>query len=268
MEKILSNAAVIRLGCFTGILLIMAIWEILAPRRQLTRSKPLRWANNLGLTLGNTLLTRLALPTAAVGVALFAGEQGWGLLNRLDLSEWAAVLIAVAGLDLAIYIQHRLFHRLALLWRLHRMHHTDPDLDVTSGARFHPLEILLSQVIKMGVVVLLGAPAGAVVLFEIILNGTAMFNHANVRLDLRIDRWLRLLVVTPDMHRVHHSVFPQETDSNFGFNFPWWDRLFGTYRDQPEAGHLAMTIGLANYRDPKWLKINWLLLVPFVRGDR
>ena len=268
MEKILTNATVIRLGCFAGILLIMALWEILAPRRQLTRSKAIRWANNLGLTLGNTILARLVFPVAAVEVAVFAGEQGWGLLNWLTLPGWLAVLLAIGGLDLAIYIQHRLFHRVALLWRLHRMHHSDLDYDVTTGARFHPLEILLSQVIKMGVVLLLGAPAGAVVAFEIILNGTAMFNHSNVRLDLRLDRWLRRLVVTPDMHRVHHSVVRRETDSNFGFNFPWWDRLFGTYRDQPEAGHLAMTIGLGNYRDPKWLKIHWMLLTPFVRADR
>ncbi|NTV14558.1 MAG: sterol desaturase family protein [Desulfobulbaceae bacterium] len=267
MEQTFANVAAIRLGCFAGILVTMALWEIIAPRRQLTQRKATRWANNLGLTLGNTILARLLLPTAAVGVALFAGERGWGLLNWLTLPGWLTVLLAIGGLDLAIYIQHRLFHRVALLWRLHRMHHTDLDLDVTSGARFHPLEILLSQLIKMGVVLLLGAPAGAVVAFEIILNGTAMFNHANVRLDLRIDRWLRLLVVTPDMHRVHHSVIHQETDSNFGFNFPWWDRLFTTYRAQPEAGHLAMSIGLTNYRDPKWLKINWMLLVPFVRAQ-
>jgi len=267
MEAILSNASVIRLGFFAGILVAMAIWEFLAPRRELTQSKATRWANNLGLTLFNTVLARLALPMAAVGVALFATEHGWGLLNWLVLPGWATGLVAIGGLDLVVYTQHRLFHRIALLWRLHRMHHTDLDLDVTSGARFHPLEILLSQLIKMGAVMMFGAPAWAVVVFEIILNGTAMFNHANVRLNLRVDRLLRLLVVTPDMHRIHHSVIPRETDSNFGFNFPWWDRLFGTYRDQPEAGHDAMTIGLGNYRNPKWLQINWMLLVPFVRAD-
>lgn len=268
MKGLLANEAALRLGFFVGILLAMAIWEVVAPRRALTRSKATRWANNLGLTLFNTLLARLLLPGAAVGVALSAGEKGWGLLNWLDLPGWAAGLAALVALDLAIYIQHRLFHRLSLFWRLHRMHHTDLDLDVSSGARFHPLEILLSLLIKMGVVVVLGAPAGAVVAFEIILNGTAMFNHANVRLNARIDRWLRLLLVTPDMHRLHHSVIRRETDSNFGFNFPWWDRLFGSYRDQPEAGHLAMTIGLANYRDPKWLQLHWMLLTPVVRADR
>lgn len=268
MEGTLANEAALRLVCFVGILLVMAAWEVLAPRRVLTRSKATRWANNLGLTLFNTVLARLIMPVAAVGVALAAGEKGWGLLNILILPGWAAGLVAIAGLDLAIYTQHRLFHRIPWFWRLHRMHHTDLDLDVTSGARFHPLEILLSQLIKMGVVLLLGAPAWAVVAFEIILNGTAMFNHGNVRLDLRADRLLRLLVVTPDMHRVHHSVLHRETDSNFGFNFPWWDRLFRTYRDQPEAGHLAMTIGLANYRDPKWLQLHWMLLVPVVRADR
>lgn len=268
MERVLINEVTLRLGCFAGILLLMAGWEVLAPRRRLTMSKATRWANNLGLTLFNTLLARLLLPTAAVGVALVAAEQGWGLLNWLGVPEWPAGLVAVAGLDLAIYTQHRLFHLVPLCWRLHRMHHTDLDLDVTSGARFHPLEILLSQIIKMGVVLLLGAPAWAVVVFEILLNGTAMFNHSNVRLNSRIDRWLRWLVVTPDLHRVHHSVVRRETDSNFGFNFPWWDRLFGTYRAQPEAGHLAMTIGLADYRNQKWLQLHWMLLVPFVKADR
>lgn len=268
MERVLTNESALRLGCFAGILLVMAGWEILAPRRVLTMSKATRWANNLGLTIFNTILARLLLPTAAVGVALTAGEKGWGLLNWWLLPEWLAGLLAVAGLDLAIYTQHRLFHRVPLLWRLHRMHHTDLDLDVTSGARFHPLEILLSQVIKMAIVVMLGAPAWAVVVFEILLNGTAMFNHANVRLDTGFDRWLRLLLVTPDLHRVHHSVIHRETDSNFGFNFPWWDRVLGTYRDQPAAGHLAMTIGLAEYRDPKWLQLYWMLLVPFVKADR
>jgi sterol desaturase/sphingolipid hydroxylase (fatty acid hydroxylase superfamily) len=267
MEGLFANEAAIRLTCFSGILLFMATWEILAPRRRLTRSKATRWTSNLGLTLLNTVLVRLLLPGAVVGVALAAAEQGWGLLNWLVLPGWAAGLVALAGLDLTVYVQHVLFHRVALFWRFHRMHHTDLDLDVTSGARFHPLEILFSLAIKMGAVLILGAPAWAVVLFEIILNGTAMFNHANVRLDLRADRLLRLLVVTPDMHRVHHSVIRRETDSNFGFNFPWWDRLFATYRAQPEAGHLGMTIGLGNYRDQKWLKLQWMLLVPFVRGD-
>jgi len=267
MENLLTNATAIRLGSFAGILLVMAFWEVLAPRRKLTRSKTTRWINNLALTIANTLLARLLLPTAAVGVALVATGKGWGVLNRLLLPEWLSVLFAIAGLDLVIYWQHRLFHRLPLLWRLHRMHHSDQDIDVTTGARFHPLEILLSLAIKMGAVLVLGAPAGAVVAFGIILNGTAMFNHANVRLDFRVDRWLRRLVVTPDMHRVHHSVIRRETDSNFGFNFPWWDRLFGSYRAQPDAGHLAMTIGLRNYRDQKWLKIHWMLATPFIRSD-
>jgi len=161
-----------------------------------------------------------------------------------------------------------LFHKVPPFWRLHRMHHTDLDLDVTSGFRFHPLEILLSMAIKMGIIVIIGAPAWSVILFEVLLNGTSLFNHANIALSIKADRILRLVVVTPDMHRVHHSVIIRETDSNFGFNFPWWDRLFGTYRPQPAAGHSAMTIGLANYRDPKWLQLPWMLAVPFARRYR
>ncbi len=265
---LIDNEVFLRLGFFLGIFFTMSIWEGLAPRRSLTQSKLVRWANNLGLTLFNSLLVRLALPAAAVGIALYSAQKGWGLLRFLDMPEWAGGIVSLIILDLAIYFQHVLFHKIPLFWRLHRMHHTDLDFDVTTGARFHPLEILLSMGIKMGIVVMIGAPAWSVIVFEVLLNGTSMFNHSNILMNIKADAWLRLLVVTPDMHRVHHSVIVRETDSNFGFNFPWWDRLFGTYRDQPKAGHQAMTIGLASYRDRKWLKFQWMLVVPLSRYYR
>ena len=265
---LIDNEVFLRLGFFFGIFGALAIWEGLAPRRSLAQSKSLRWTNNLGLTLFNALLLRGVFAVAAVGTALYGAEQGWGLLRIVNLPEWAAGIAAIALLDLAIYTQHVLFHKIGPLWRLHRMHHTDLDFDVTTGARFHPLEILLSMVIKMGVVAAIGAPAWSVIVFEVLLNGTSMFNHSNILINLKVDRLLRLLVVTPDMHRVHHSVIVRETDSNFGFNFPWWDRFFGTYRDQPKAGHTAMTLGLANYRNPKWLKFHWMLLTPLSRNYR
>ena len=190
------------------------------------------------------------MPTTAVGLALVAEARGWGLVHALGLPMWASVPLAVVALDLAIYLQHVLFHAVPALWRLHRVHHADLEIDVTTGARFHPIEILLSMGIKLGVVAALGAPAVAVLLFEVLLNATSMFNHSNVRMPLRLDRVLRWVVVTPDMHRVHHSIAARETNSNFGFNLPWWDRLFGTYRDQPAAGHEAMTIGIEQFRAP------------------
>jgi len=211
----------------------------------------------------DTVLGRIVAPTGAVGFALFAKERGWGLFNMVALPPWLEFLVSLFLLDLAIYLQHRLFHYVPVLWRLHRMHHSDLDVDVTTGSRFHPVEILLSLCIKFLVVNPLGASPLAVLLFEIALNGTAMFNHSNVRVPPVIERVLRLLVVTPDMHRVHHSVVRLETDSNFGFNFPWWDRLFGTYRPQPEAGHQAMTLGIEQFRDPDELRLDRMLTQPF-----
>jgi sterol desaturase/sphingolipid hydroxylase (fatty acid hydroxylase superfamily) len=262
---ILHNNDAIRLGFFLGVLVIMALWEIKAPRRMPRVSKLVRWLNNLGLVFLNTLILRLVFPVAAVGVALLAQERGWGVINYYGWSGWGAVLISVVVLDFFIYLQHVMVHAVPLLWRLHRVHHADLDYDVTTGARFHPIEILLSMLIKFGVILLLGAPAVAVVLFEVILNATAMFNHGNVGLPEPLDRLLRWILVTPDMHRVHHSVEDDEANSNFGFNLPWWDRLFGTYRDQPRGGHLGMTIGIRSYRDTSWC--SWLpgiLALPFV----
>ena len=241
----------------------MAIWEVIAPRRRLTVSKPLRWASNLGLVAFNTVILRLLLPTAAVGMALLAEERAWGLLNNYAVPYWLSLVLAVMILDFVIYLQHVMFHAVPALWRLHMVHHADLDFDVTTGSRFHTIEIILSMFIKLAVVVALGPPALAVVIFEVLLNGTAMFNHANVRMPIGLDRVLRWFVVTPDMHRVHHSVIARETNSNFGFNLPWWDRLFGTYRSQPSAGHEGMTIGLTQFRDLRVERLHSMLALPF-----
>ena len=263
-DFILSNEPVIRLGFFIGIFALMACWEVLAPRRKPLYGRLRRWPSNLGIVVLNTLLLRLLFPAAAVGAALLAEQGGWGLFNYYRLPFWLAALASVMLLDLIIYLQHVLFHAAPLLWRLHRMHHADLDYDLTTGARFHPVEIILSMLIKLAFVIALGAPPAAVVIFEILLNATAMFNHSNIRLPRPIDRVLRWIVVTPDMHRVHHSVLIDETNSNFGFNLPWWDRLFGTYRDQPRAGHENMTIGLNMFRDPADLRLDRMLIQPLI----
>ena len=261
----LSHEAGIRLGLFFGVFGAMAIWELIAPKRALGVSKSLRWLSNLGVVALNTVLLRLLFPAAAVGLALLGAERGWGLLNNLALPGWLAVLAAVIALDLAIYLQHVMFHAVPALWRLHRVHHADLDFDVTTGGRFHPIEILLSMLIKFAVIASLGAPALAVLIFELLLNATSMFNHSNVRMPQRLDRMLRLFVVTPDMHRVHHSVEDDETNSNFGFNLPWWDRLLGTYRDQPRAGHQGMTIGIRTFREPRLCaRLLGMLAIPFI----
>jgi len=265
-QTLLANEPFIRLGFFLGVFALMAAWEFVAPRRRPGLSRWLRWPNNLGITAVNTALVRLIFPTAAVAVALLGQQRGWGLLNNVDFAPWVKVAIAVIALDFVIYLQHVLFHAVPALWRLHRMHHADLDFDVTTGARFHPVEILLSMVIKFATVAALGAPAVAVLIFEVLLNATSMFNHGNVRLPASVDRVLRWVVVTPDMHRVHHSVVPRETNSNFGFSAPWWDRLFGTYRAQPEAGHEAMTIGIAQFRTSREQWLDRMLTQP-LRDD-
>jgi sterol desaturase/sphingolipid hydroxylase (fatty acid hydroxylase superfamily) len=255
----------IRLGFFAGILGLMALWEVLAPRRRLTVAKPGRWLSNLGLVALDTGMVRVIAPLGAVGVALAAEANGWGLFNNVDIPAWLAVVLAVIALDLLIYLQHVLFHAVPLLWRLHLVHHADLDFDVTTGVRFHVVEILLSLGIKAAAVVLLGAPALAVLLFEVLLNATSMFSHGNVRLPTWLDRILRLVVVTPEMHRVHHSAVVRETNSNFGFNLPWWDYLLGTYRAAPAAGHERMTIGLEGIRDEQRAdRLHWMLLLPLV----
>ncbi|MBT3306846.1 MAG: sterol desaturase family protein [Alphaproteobacteria bacterium] len=264
IEVIQANEIAIRLIFFFGIFAVMAAWELLAPRRELQQSKAVRWYSNLGIVALNTVIARIVFPLAPVAVALVVTERGWGLLPLLEVPAWALILISVVILDFAIYLQHVMVHAVPLLWRLHRMHHADTDFDITTGARFHPVEIILSVAIKMAVIVLIGAPAVAVLIFEVLLNATAMFNHSNVKLPLGLDRVLRLFVVTPDMHRVHHSVLPHETNSNFGFNLPWWDRLFGTYRAQPEQGHEGMDIGIGLFREAGELHLHKMLVQPFV----
>ncbi len=261
---ILDNEPIIRFGFFGGILIMMAAWELLAPRRSLTTSKASRWFSNLAIVLIDTLALRLLVPATAVSMAILAQKNGWGLLNNIILPYWMAIITGVIILDLTIYLQHVVFHALPTLWRMHMMHHSDLDFDVTTGVRFHPLEILISMAIKMAAVILLGASAEAVLLFEVLLNGTSMFNHGNVRLPGGLDHVLRLFVVTPEMHRVHHSVVIRETNSNFGFNLPWWDRLLGTYRSQPLQGHEGMAIGLSQFRNSNTLKLPHLLAMPFI----
>jgi sterol desaturase/sphingolipid hydroxylase (fatty acid hydroxylase superfamily) len=264
---VLAAEPLIRLGVFAAVLALLITWELLAPRRPLLVGRWRRWPGNASMVVIGALLVRILFPAAAVGLALVAEANGWGLLNLVVVPDWLAILIAVILLDLIIYAQHVLFHANPLLWRLHRMHHADLDIDVTTGIRFHPVEILLSMVIKLGAVAMLGAPALGVMIFEILLNATSMFNHSNVRLPVAVDRWLRRILVTPDMHRVHHSIVRHETNANFGFNLPWWDHLFGTYHAQPAAGHKAMTIGLPVFRDPSELRLDRLLLQP-LRQDR
>jgi sterol desaturase/sphingolipid hydroxylase (fatty acid hydroxylase superfamily) len=260
----MSNEVVIRLGFFFGIFALMAMCEVLAPRRSLTTSKAGRWLNNLSITFLNPVVVSLVSPIMPVSMALLAQKSGWGLLNNFNLPYWLEVAVGVIVLDLVIYLQHVMFHTVPVLWRLHMMHHADLDFDVTTGLRFHPIEMILSMGIKLSAVVLIGSPALAVLIFEVLLNATSMFNHGNIRLPSSIDRRLRLIVVTPEMHRVHHSVVIRETNSNFGFNLPWWDHLLGTYRNQPAAGHEGMTIGLSQFRDAKRLTLPWMLALPFI----
>lgn len=263
MEQALSfSEPFIRFGAFFGVFLAMALWELLAPRRPQAISRLRRWSGNLGLSVINTLALRILFPAAAVGAAIFAESHGWGIFQVINAPDAVAILSSVILLDLVIYLQHRLFHAVPLLWRLHRVHHTDLAFDVTTGVRFHPVEILLSMLIKIAAVVALGAPVVAVLVFEVLLNATTMFNHANIALPRPLDRIVRLIVVTPDMHRVHHSVRREETNSNFGFSLPWWDWVFRTYRAQPMDGHERMTIGLEQFRDPAELQLSWMLLQP------
>ena len=265
-EALFAYEPLVRLGIFAAVFVAMAVWELLTPRRPQAIGRNWRWPNNLGVLAVDALLVRVLLPITAIGLALVAEAHGFGLFNIIALPTWASIVLSVILLDLAIYLQHVLFHAVPALWRLHRMHHADLEFDVTTGLRFHPIEILLSTGIKLAVVATFGTPAAAVLMFEVLLNATSMFNHSNIRVASEIDRVLRWFVVTPDMHRVHHSILRRETNSNFGFNLPWWDRLLGTYRAQPAAGHDAMTIGIEQFRDARELGLDRMLLQPF-RGE-
>ena len=262
-QWLLANEPLVRAMAFVGVFGGMALWELAAPRRAYVIGRR-RWIANIGIVVLNTVLVRLIFPTAAIGVSAFAAQHGWGLFNYYAAPAGVAVVASFLVLDLAIYLQHVMVHAVPALWRLHRMHHADLDFDVTTGARFHPLEIVLSLLLKFAVIVAIGAPVLAVLIFEVLLNATSMFNHSNVRMPRALDRVLRRIVVTPEMHRVHHSIEVDETNSNFGFNLPWWDRLFGTYADQPRAGHERMTIGIDTFRDPKQCAtLLGILAIPF-----
>lgn len=261
-ESILATETQLRLSVFLGVLVAMALWELAAPRRRQQIPRVIRWTNNLGLVVIDTVVLRLSFPILAVGLAATAQDRGWGLFNIIEVPGWVAILVSIIILDLVIYLQHVIFHAVPALWRLHRMHHADLEFDVTTGLRFHPVEILLSMGIKLTMVMALGPPAVAVLIFEVLLNATAMFNHSNVRLPTFADRVVRLIVVTPDMHRVHHSIRPEETNSNFGFNLPWWDRLLGTYKAQPKAGHEGMSIGIEQFRTTRDLWLDQMLVQP------
>ena len=262
----MEHEIAIRLIFFILLFILVALLEIGMPRRALTTSKKWRWFNNLSIIAINPVLLRLVFPVFAVGMAQTAQANGWGILNHLGMPHVIALGIGIVVLDLVIYLQHVMFHAVPLFWRLHMVHHADLDVDLTTGLRFHPVEIVLSMILKITIIVALGPPVISVLTFEIILNGMAMFNHGNIKLPPPVDRFLRLCVVTPDMHRVHHSVIIRETNSNYGFNFSIWDRLFGTYLAQPSKGHQDMVIGLSQFRDHRRLTLPWLLILPVI-GD-
>jgi sterol desaturase/sphingolipid hydroxylase (fatty acid hydroxylase superfamily) len=263
MESWLPSEPLIRLGAFALVFTAMALWELLAPWRAQVLPRRRRWPANLGILAVDALVVRVLFPTAAVGAALWAEATGTGLLHALAVPAWLAVPLAVVLLDLVIWAQHLVFHHVPLLWRLHRVHHADTEIDVTTGLRFHPIEIVLSLLLKIAVVVALGVPALSVLLFDVLLNATSIFSHANVRLPGALDRVLRWLLVTPDMHRVHHSVIRAETDSNFGFCLSVWDRIFGTYRAQPKLGLARVKIGQERFRDAREARLDRLLTQPF-----
>ncbi|MCG7496183.1 sterol desaturase family protein [Vibrio sp. Of7-15] len=265
-DWIVGNELYIRLGFFLTIFTLVAIGELIAPRKRLTGSKPTRWCSNLSIVVFNSITIKLLFPILAVDVSYIATENQWGLIHWFDIPAPVAIVTAIILLDCAIYFQHVLFHHVPFLWRLHRMHHTDVDIDVTTGARFHPLEIILSMIFKILIVVLLGAPVVSVIIFEVLLNLTAMFNHGNVKIPKKIDKYVRYFLVTPDVHRIHHSVDGTETNRNFGFCLTWWDLIFNTYQSQPKQGHTNMTIGLTIFRKPHESRLKNMLTQPFRDG--
>jgi len=263
-EFIFEYESIIRLSSFLGLFALFAVWEIYSPRRELLNLRRFRWFSNFGLVIISSILIRFIVPTAAVGVALHAETNQLGFLNYFEMPYLAHLVIAFILMDLSIYFQHVMFHALPMFWRFHRVHHSDLDCDVTTGLRFHPGEILISIVFKFVVIISIGAPVLAVVIFEIILNAASMFTHSNIKIPLALERVTRWFFVTPDMHRTHHSVFQNETNSNFGFFISIWDRIFGTYTQTPKDGHKNMQIGLSNFREAKWQNLRWLVYLPFV----
>ncbi len=263
MEFEFASETTIRLSIFASVFIIMAVAEAMWPRKKRTQPRLNRWFTNIGIVVLDSITVRIIFPIVAVGMAQYATSQGWGLLNQFALPFWLNVLISAVLLDMAIYWQHVASHKIPILWRVHRVHHADRDIDVSTGNRFHPIEIVLSMLYKFVIIIALGPAALGVFLFEVLLNGSAMFNHANLRLPLGLDKVVRMLFVTPDMHRVHHSFHRDETDSNYGFNLAIWDRIFGTYIDQPRDGHDDMVIGMKKYQDDKPTRLGWSLLFPF-----
>ncbi len=262
------SEAVIRLSIFVSLFAVLAALEFFVPRRKLRPVKTRRWITNWGIVLLDSILVRLLFKTAAVGGALWAAETGIGLFNLISAPYWLAFAVSFLVLDFAVWLSHLASHKVPIFWRVHRMHHSDIDFDVSTAIRFHPIEIILSMAWKYAIVLLLGAPAAAVLVFEIVLNGGAMFNHSNMKLPLWLDKYLRLFIVTPDMHRVHHSAEMRETDSNYGFNLSIWDRMFGTYIDQPKLGHDGMMIGLSEWQDERPTSLPWALSVPFIEQKK
>ncbi len=268
-EWISSNEALLRVLIFSVVFISMALWEMYAPFRELKIKKSKRWANNLGLIVFNTILLRAVFPMAAVGIAVIAEQNNWGLLNNLNWHFTLTVIAAVVLLDLIIYFQHILMHAIPFLWRLHKVHHADIDFDLTTGLRFHPLEIIISMLIKFLFIIILGAPVISVIIFEIILNGMSIFNHSNIQLPRAIDNFIRWVFVTPDMHRIHHSIKSKESNANFSFNFSFWDRLFGTYCKDPDIGQLSMTVGISDFRKPiDVVNFFGMLFLPFKKKKK
>lgn len=267
-DALLAYEPALRTGIFLLVLSAMLVWEVLAARRLERIPRSSRWPGNFAAVVLGAITVRVVFPLTAAGLALMASDRGWGFLNQAEIPLYIAIPLSVLVLDIAVYFQHRMFHALPWLWRLHRMHHADLEFDASTGLRFHPIEVLLSMALKMLIVLLIGAPALAVLVFETLLSTTSLFNHGNVRLSHKLDQWLRFILVTPDMHRVHHSIIKRETDSNFGFCISWWDRWFRTYIDQPEKGHLDMKIGIENFRTENDLGLGQMLIQPFLNSDK
>ena len=263
-----QNETVIRMSVFATIFVLMAILEALFSRKTRTQTRLRRWTTNWVLVVGNSAIMNVVLPVLAVEMAVIAAQNGWGLFNLIDAPVWLEIVLAILALDCLVYAQHVATHKIPILWRLHKVHHADRDIDVTTGARFHPVEIILSMLFKLACVIALGPAVAAVILFEVILNAAAMFNHSNVRLPLSVDRIVRTFLITPDVHRVHHSIHQKETDSNYGFFLSIWDQLFGTYTAQPQDGHDDMIIGLSEYQSDKPGHLLWSLTVPFLPNPR